>query len=150
MTAENAEDAERMFAKAGKALVRAELCTECGICAKSCPRHAIRIKGGMRVDPARCTFCGRCEASCMVVHFYDKIMEGKAAPAPEKCQVSPGPADSRGPRRERSGPGRRGRYSAGRYSGQRRGRAPSGSPRREGNGHPRDRRRNGGRAPPRP
>ncbi len=150
VTAENAEDAERMFAKAGKALVRAELCTECGICAKSCPRHAIRIKGGMRVDPERCTSCGRCEASCMVVHFYDKIMEGKAAPAPEKCQVSPGPADIRGPRRERSGPGRRGRYSAGRYSGQRRGRAPSGSPRREGNGHPRDRRRNGGRAPPRP
>jgi phosphoadenosine phosphosulfate reductase len=87
VTAENAEDAERMFAKAGKALVRALLCTECGICAKSCPRHAIKIKGGMRVDPDKCTSCGRCESSCMVVHFYDKIMEGKTMPVPEKCQM---------------------------------------------------------------
>ncbi|MGI6009794.1 MAG: 4Fe-4S binding protein [Methanomethylophilus sp.] len=99
-----------MFAKAGKALVRALLCTECGICAKSCPRHAIKIKGGMRVDPDKCTSCGRCESSCMVVHFYDKIMEGKTMPAPEKCQM-PEKQHRAGPR----GSNRRGYRNKGRH-----------------------------------
>ena len=30
----------------------------------------------MRVDPERCNSCGRCERSCMVVHYYDKLMDG--------------------------------------------------------------------------
>jgi len=75
VTAPDAKNSKKVFERAVKALIRAELCTECGICAKGCPRHAITIKGGMRVDPARCTACGRCEASCMVIHYYDKLME---------------------------------------------------------------------------
>ena len=85
VTAADAQSAERMFEKAVKALIRAELCTSCGICARSCPHKAIRIKGGMRVDPASCTSCGKCEKACMVVHYYDKIMAGKTSPAPESC-----------------------------------------------------------------
>ena len=76
VTAPDGKNAKAVFEKAVKALIRAELCTECGICAKGCPRHAIRISGGMRVDPSRCTSCGKCERSCMVVHYYDKLMEG--------------------------------------------------------------------------
>lgn len=79
VTAGDADSARATFEKAVKALLRAELCTECGICARSCTRKAIRIKGGMRVDPERCTSCGLCEGSCMVVHYYDKIMAGKTA-----------------------------------------------------------------------
>ena len=74
VTAENSKDAEHVFEKAAKALIRAEMCTQCGICAKSCRRRAIRISGGMRVDESKCNKCGKCEVSCMVVHYYDKIM----------------------------------------------------------------------------
>ena len=65
----------RIFERSVKALIRAQMCTECGICEKGCPRRAIRISGGMRVDPERCNSCGRCERSCMVVHYYDKLMD---------------------------------------------------------------------------
>ena len=75
VTAPDGKNARKVFEMAVKALIRAEMCTECGICAKSCPRHAIVISGGMKVDPERCTACGRCESSCMVVHYYDKLME---------------------------------------------------------------------------
>ena len=75
VTAPDAKNAKKVFERAVKALIRSQLCTECGICEKGCPRHAITIKGGMRVDPNRCSSCGRCERSCMVVHYYDKLME---------------------------------------------------------------------------
>ncbi|AGI48269.1 3'-phosphoadenosine 5'-phosphosulfate sulfotransferase (PAPS reductase)/FAD synthetase-related enzyme [Thermoplasmatales archaeon BRNA1] len=108
VTAENAKDAETMFERSVKALIRAELCTECGICAKTCARKAIHIKGGMRVDPGKCTSCGRCERSCMVIHYYDKIMSGKSVPKPDSCPVrrkdkSPGKSVGRKPYRPRTG-----------------------------------------------
>lgn len=74
VTAPDAKNAKQVFEKAVKALIRAEMCTMCGICAKGCPKHAIRISGGMRVDPGKCISCGKCERSCMVVHYYDKLM----------------------------------------------------------------------------
>ncbi|MDR3206131.1 MAG: phosphoadenosine phosphosulfate reductase family protein [Candidatus Methanoplasma sp.] len=79
VTAENRADAESVFERTLKALIRAEMCTQCGICAKSCPKHAVRISGGMRVDKSRCVMCGRCEKACMLVHYYDKIMTGGGA-----------------------------------------------------------------------
>lgn len=96
VTAEDAKGAEKTFEKAVKALIRAELCTECGICAKACSRRAIRIKGGMKVDPEKCISCGKCENACMVVHYYDKIMAGKSAPAPETCKIGSKPNTSNG------------------------------------------------------
>ena len=102
VTAEDAKGAERTFEKAVKALLRAELCTQCGICAKACPRKAIRIKGGMKVDPEKCISCGKCESSCMVVHYYDKIMAGRSAPAPQACVTRPQQKSQR--------PGNKGKY----------------------------------------
>lgn len=78
------ENTDALFEKSVKAYLRAKLCTECGICAKACPNNAIRIKGGMRVDPMRCNQCGKCERSCMVVHYYDKIVGGKTVVAESK------------------------------------------------------------------
>lgn len=75
VTAPDAKNSKNVFEKGVTALIRAMMCTECGICVKSCPRKAITIKGGLRVDPERCTSCGRCEKSCMVIHYYDKLME---------------------------------------------------------------------------
>lgn len=74
--ADTKKDAEELFEHTVKALIRAEMCTECGICAKGCPRKAVAIKGGFRIDEKKCSRCGKCERSCMVVHFYDKIMKG--------------------------------------------------------------------------
>ncbi len=75
VNAPDERNARRIFEGSVKALIRAMMCTECGICAKGCPRKAIRMSGGMRVDPERCNSCGKCSKSCMVVHYYDKLME---------------------------------------------------------------------------
>ena len=66
---------ERLFERTVKAMVRAMMCTSCGICVKACKSDAIKISGGMKVDPSKCTSCGACEKSCMVIHYYDRLME---------------------------------------------------------------------------
>ncbi|MDD3232826.1 MAG: phosphoadenosine phosphosulfate reductase family protein [Candidatus Methanomethylophilus sp.] len=90
VTADTVSDAQYVFERAVKALIRAQLCTECGICVRTCVHNAIRIKGGLRVDPTRCVSCGKCEQSCMVIHYYDKIMAGQgSAPVPAACAAAP-------------------------------------------------------------
>lgn len=74
VTAATQKNAEYLFERTVKAVVRAMMCTSCGICVKSCHKNAITIAGGMRVNPARCTSCGSCESSCMVVHYYDRLV----------------------------------------------------------------------------
>jgi phosphoadenosine phosphosulfate reductase len=74
VVSDSLKGAERMFERAAKALLRAQMCTSCGICAEKCPRNAITIRGGLKIDPGRCDSCGICERSCMVVHYYDKMM----------------------------------------------------------------------------
>ena len=74
VTSKTLDGAKGMFERAVKALLRAQMCTSCGICAKKCSRHAITIKDGLHVDPNRCNSCGSCEASCMVAHYYDKVL----------------------------------------------------------------------------
>lgn len=85
VTAPDAKNAKKVFEKAVKSLLRADLCTECGICVKKCNRKAIRISGGMRVDPSRCNSCGSCESSCMVIHYYDKLMSRPVDAGSEAC-----------------------------------------------------------------
>ena len=74
VTSKTLDGAKNMFERAVKALLRAQMCTSCGICAKKCARHAITIKDGLHVDPNRCNSCGNCESSCMVAHYYDKVL----------------------------------------------------------------------------
>ena len=74
VTSKSLDGAKVLFERSVKALLRAQMCTSCGICAKKCQRHAITIKDGLHVDPERCTSCGKCESSCMVAHYYDKIV----------------------------------------------------------------------------
>ena len=74
VTSKSLDGAKNMFERAVKALLRAQMCTSCGICAKRCARHAIRIDNGLHVDPRKCNSCGRCEDSCMVSHYYDKLV----------------------------------------------------------------------------
>ena len=107
VTADTEKDAEAMFGRTVKALIRSALCTSCGICEKACARHAITIKNGLHVDPEKCNSCGKCEKSCMVVHYYDKIMAGKdvSVPAPGKAGPRNAPRDGKPYRRGRGGKG---------------------------------------------
>lgn len=89
VTSDAEKDAGRMFERTVKALIRSELCTSCGICEKTCPKGAVRIRNGLNIDPGLCDSCGRCERSCMVVHYYDKIMAGKTVDAPGAGSRSP-------------------------------------------------------------
>ncbi|MBR2254916.1 MAG: phosphoadenosine phosphosulfate reductase family protein [Candidatus Methanomethylophilaceae archaeon] len=78
VTSPDRRNADRLFRDTLKAVVRANMCTCCGICAKSCRRHAITIDEGVLVDAAKCNGCGSCSSSCMVLHYYDKLMpEGR-------------------------------------------------------------------------
>ncbi|MDD1768600.1 MAG: phosphoadenosine phosphosulfate reductase family protein [Methanomassiliicoccales archaeon] len=74
-TGPNPEKAERMFEASVKAFLRSQLCAVCGICAKNCRHHAIRVeRDGPVVDDALCTHCGKCMDACVVAHYYDKLL----------------------------------------------------------------------------
>ncbi|MCL2712151.1 MAG: phosphoadenosine phosphosulfate reductase family protein [Methanomassiliicoccaceae archaeon] len=75
VVSENAKDAEHLFERSVKALLRSQLCTLCGICAKKCQHNAIKIDKGLKVNADKCNSCGKCESSCMVIHYYDKMMQ---------------------------------------------------------------------------
>jgi phosphoadenosine phosphosulfate reductase len=68
------EEADDLFDLGVKSLLRAQMCSECGICVKSCPREALEISGGPKVDESRCTHCGKCIESCVVAHYFDKLV----------------------------------------------------------------------------
>ena len=73
-TAPSPEKAQRIFEAGAKALLRAQLCTQCGICVRNCRTRAITIDRGLVVDEERCTRCGRCAEACVVAHYYDKLV----------------------------------------------------------------------------
>ncbi|HUL61740.1 MAG TPA: hypothetical protein VLT35_01655, partial [Methanocella sp.] len=39
----------------------------------ACPRQAIRVDRGLRVDEARCDRCGQCTRACVVARYYDRL-----------------------------------------------------------------------------
>ncbi|MFC2143904.1 4Fe-4S binding protein [Candidatus Aenigmatarchaeota archaeon] len=45
-------------------------CIYCGLCAKNCPSHAIKVdmkKGTWEFDLGRCLHCSQCEETCRLV-----------------------------------------------------------------------------------
>ena len=67
------DDASRFFDKVARAVLRANLCTKCGICVRTCPSGAIRLEDTISVDEKRCDQCGKCADSCVVAHYFDKL-----------------------------------------------------------------------------
>ena len=68
------EKARAIFEAGAKALLRSQLCTQCGICLRSCPTKALRLDDGIVVNEEKCTSCGRCAEACVVAHYYDKLV----------------------------------------------------------------------------
>ena len=52
-----------------KAVLRAERCVGCGVCASKCPAHAISLIGGMAQVGEGCTQCHICYEYCPVLFF---------------------------------------------------------------------------------
>jgi phosphoadenosine phosphosulfate reductase len=71
-------DASDLFDKVSRAVLRANLCTKCGICVRTCPAGAIALAESITVDSERCNACGRCTESCVVAHYFDKLAGGAA------------------------------------------------------------------------
>ena len=66
-------DASDFFDRIARAVLRANLCTSCGICVRTCPSVAIKLDGTLWVDQEKCNACGKCAESCVVAHYFDKL-----------------------------------------------------------------------------
>jgi len=71
--ADTPKDAVRLFDDVARAALRANMCTRCGICVRTCPTKAIRLDDLLSVDEGRCDKCGKCAESCVVAHYFDKL-----------------------------------------------------------------------------
>ncbi|MGQ9587394.1 MAG: phosphoadenosine phosphosulfate reductase domain-containing protein [Thermoplasmata archaeon] len=67
------EDASQYFDRVSRAVLRANLCTKCGICVRTCPAGAIKLEDAISVDADLCNNCGKCAESCVVAHYFDKL-----------------------------------------------------------------------------
>lgn len=76
-TSDDKEEAQRLFEATIKQVLRASLCTKCGICARACPHRAIKIGKYLTIDEKRCNSCGRCTKGCVVARYYDRLLHKK-------------------------------------------------------------------------
>jgi phosphoadenosine phosphosulfate reductase len=73
-SADDKEQAGRLFENTVKQVLRASLCAKCRICIKACPKRAIRLEGHIKIDGKRCDMCGRCTKGCVVARYYDRLV----------------------------------------------------------------------------
>lgn len=69
------KEASGYFDEVARAVLRANMCTKCGICSRVCPSGAIEMEDGPMIDEEACTQCGKCAESCVVAHYFDKLAE---------------------------------------------------------------------------
>jgi phosphoadenosine phosphosulfate reductase len=75
VVAQSPDDASDLFDQVARAVLRASMCTKCGICERSCAKGAIKVDDLVRVDEGKCTRCGVCADSCVVAHYFDKLAD---------------------------------------------------------------------------
>jgi len=78
--AQTPKGASELFSDGARAVLRAGMCTKCGICVKSCPEGAIELDDGVVVREDKCVRCGKCVEACVVAHYFDKLA-GRLKPA---------------------------------------------------------------------
>jgi phosphoadenosine phosphosulfate reductase len=79
------EGAVKLFGDVARAVLRANMCTRCGICVRACPKGAIKVDDAIVVDEALCDRCGACAESCVVAHYFDKLADGLGGPKKAKA-----------------------------------------------------------------
>ena len=67
------EAASDLFEEGARAVLRASMCTKCGICVRTCPEKAVALGDEVTIDETRCIRCGKCVESCVVAHYFDKL-----------------------------------------------------------------------------
>ena len=82
--AETPATAKELFEKGARAVLRASLCTQCGICERTCRQGAVSLDPELTVDTDKCTRCGECVDSCVVAHYFDKLSSGLDGPRKPK------------------------------------------------------------------
>jgi len=75
VVADRPQDATDLFDEMARAVLRASMCTRCGICERTCQKGAIRIEDAVLVDDGLCTRCGACADSCVIAHYFDKLAD---------------------------------------------------------------------------
>jgi phosphoadenosine phosphosulfate reductase len=70
------EEAEELLQKVVEGILRAQMCTKCGICLKNCSRGAITLGETFIVDHERCNHCGKCARGCIAIDEAKKIWKG--------------------------------------------------------------------------
>jgi phosphoadenosine phosphosulfate reductase len=67
--------ADNLLGEVVEAIFRAQMCTRCRICEKSCKRRAITIGETISIDERRCNGCGRCAEGCIAAAEAKKLCD---------------------------------------------------------------------------
>jgi phosphoadenosine phosphosulfate reductase len=67
--------ADNLLGEVVEAIFRAQMCTRCRICEKSCKRRAITIGETISIDERRCNRCGRCAEGCIAAAEAKKLCD---------------------------------------------------------------------------
>jgi phosphoadenosine phosphosulfate reductase len=73
------EEAEELLQKVVEVILRAQMCTKCGICIRNCSRGAITLEDTIVVNQERCNHCGKCDRGCIAIDEAKKIWKGLGA-----------------------------------------------------------------------
>ncbi len=92
VVADTSKAAAELFDRVARAVLRANMCTKCGICVRTCPNNAPELKEALHIEEAKCDACGRCTESCVVAHYFDRLTgdaPGMSAQKKKRAEARP-------------------------------------------------------------
>jgi len=83
-------EAEMLLQDICETVLRAQLCTECRICEKNCPRGAINVSSIIEIDETKCNRCKKCIRGCIAAERAGRITSGILREESRKMTGHPG------------------------------------------------------------
>ncbi|RLE50918.1 MAG: hypothetical protein DRJ21_01185 [Candidatus Methanomethylicota archaeon] len=74
VTSKSQKDAEELFYKTLKIIIRASYCTLCGSCINVCPVNAVTLNNSPKVSESKCIRCGKCQEACPASSYIGRII----------------------------------------------------------------------------